>query len=210
MALVDAPGIDQSIDGVIFDYGCVLVADQTSEDQERMAAVAGVPLQDLMPAYWADRLAYDRGDLSGAQYWQANGNRCGVSFNADQIERLIDLDNRSWMHYDEPMWDWLNEVRRSGKRVAILSNMPRDLGEVLRSETDRLDRFDHITLSYQVRSAKPDRAIYEHCIQGIGTEPGRTLFLDDREANIVGGEALGIRGMRFVSRTQLFEDLNAR
>jgi putative hydrolase of the HAD superfamily len=104
------------------------------------------------------------------------------------------------MQFDEVMWDWIAQLRAAGKRVAILSNMPRDLGEALKSTTDRFQYFDHVTLSYEVRATKPEPAIYEHCLEGLGLPAKETLFLDDRIANIQGAEMLGIDSIEFLNR----------
>ena len=197
MALVN------DFEGFIFDYGGVLVHSQTAEDQARMAAIASVPPETFMEAYWADRLDYDKGLVTNVQYWSDIAKKCSIALTAQQIDNLSELDSKSWMRFDQPMWDWIDELRRAGKRVAMLSNMPRELGEALKSRTDRLDAFDQVTLSYEVRSAKPEAAIYEGCLEGLGTAPEQTLFLDDRIENVQGAEMLGIRGVQFTSRDEV-------
>jgi len=89
----------------------------------------------------------------------------------------------------------------------MLSNMPRDLGEALASQTDRLLVFDHVTVSYDIRSAKPEPTIYQHCLAGIGTAPERTIFLDDRIANVRGAESLGIHAIEFLNRDDVLSRL---
>ena len=193
-----------SYDGFIFDFGGVLVHHQTDEDRARMAAIAGVPKDTFTELYWAMRLDYDKGSLSGTEYWQ-NLAFEGAKKTLDKqaIDRIIDLDNKSWMRFDPAMWQWIDELRAAGKRIAMLSNMPLDLGTALKSQTDRLERFDQVTLSYEVRSAKPEPAIYEHCLEGLDTPPERTLFLDDRLPNVQGAEFLGIRAMQFLDRDEV-------
>ncbi len=190
-------------EGFIFDYGGVLVHHQTAGDQAKMAAIASVPQEKFTESYWSDRLGYDKGLVTNVEYWNDIAQKCGVTFNAQQIDDLSELDTESWMRFDQPMWDWIDELRRVGKRVAMLSNMPRELGEALKSRTDRLRSFDHVTLSYEVRSAKPEAVIYEECMEGIGTAPEQTLFLDDRIENVQGAEMLGIRAMQFTSRDEV-------
>lgn len=191
-------------DGFIFDYGGVLVHDQNSADKKSMASVMGVDLETFEELYWSDRLEYDRGTESGYEYWHRLASLAGKVLSPKAIEQLTELDNHSWMHFDEPMWEWVYQLRASGKPVGILSNMPRDLGDALRARTDRLERFDHVTLSYELNSVKPEAPIYEHALEGVGTEPGKTLFLDDRIANVQGAELLGIRAVQFTSRDEIF------
>lgn len=190
-------------DGFIFDYGGVLVSDQTAQDKDKMAQVLGVDTETFEELYWSDRLEYDRGSESNIEYWHRLLTKAGKSLLPETIAQLTELDNESWMHFDEPMWIWIDQLRAAGKPVAILSNMPRDLGEALKARTDRLSRFDHVTLSYEVNSVKPEAPIYEHALEGVGTEPSKTLFLDDRIANVQGAELLGIRAIQFTTRDEV-------
>ena len=192
--------IVSEFDGFIFDYGGVLVFPQTEKDQAAMAAVANIPPEQFTELYWAERDEYDKGLVSGPDYWKKIAANAGVKLTSEQIQDLTDRDSESWMKYDTVMWEWVAELRRAGKRVAMLSNMPADLGLALRSSTDRLDAFDHVTLSCDVGTVKPDAVIYEQCLEGIGTAPERTLFLDDRIANVQGAEVLGMRAIQFLDR----------
>lgn len=187
-------------DGFIFDYGGVLVFQQTQEDQAAMAAIAKISPDQFAELYWADREEYDKGAVSTAEYWGKIAAGAAVRLNPDQIQALTDRDTESWMKYDPVMWDWITELRRAGKRVGMLSNMPADLGLALRSQTDRLSVFDQVTLSFDVGAVKPDAVIYEQCLEGLGTAPDRTLFLDDRIANVQGAEVLGMRAIQFTDR----------
>ncbi len=189
-----------SYEGIIFDYGGVLATHQTDPDQARLAGIAAVPKEVFTELYWSDRQDYDKGLVSATEYWQAIAQRAGTSFAQKAIEQLIELDTLSWMQFDTVMWDWIKQLRSAGRRVAMLSNMPRELGEALKSRTDRLDQFDFVTLSYEVHSVKPEPAIYEHCLEGLGLDAEQTLFLDDRMANIQGAELLGIHAVQFTDR----------
>jgi len=189
-----------SYDGYIFDYGGVLAHHQTDAEQARLAAIAAIPQEKFSSLYWDTRLDYDKGTVTVAEYWQNIARGANKTLTAAAIEQIVDADNRSWMHFDQAMWDWIGELRAAGKRVAMLSNMPRDLGEALASQTDRLRVFDHVTVSYEIHSVKPEPAIYEHCLAGIRTAPERTIFFDDRIANVQGAEALGIHAIEFLNR----------
>jgi len=199
-----------SYEGFIFDYGGVLVLQQTDEELACMADIAGVPRESFNELYWSDRLDYDKGLLTAAEYWQALATRgAGGILTQQQIEDLVALDSQSWMHFDEVMWSWIGQLRGAGKRVAMLSNMPRELGEAIKLSTDKLALFDQVTLSYEVRAVKPEPAIYEHCLEGIGTAPDQTLFLDDKIANVQGAELLGIRAMQFLDRDDILLKLRS-
>jgi putative hydrolase of the HAD superfamily len=187
-------------DGFIFDYGKVLVTEPAEAERAKMAGIVGISLDAYDELYWRDRLDYDKGLQSAMEYWQEIAKAAGKVLTLDQVERLSELDAASWMHFDEVMWEFVAELKAAGKRVAILSNMPRDLGEMLRARTTRFAGFDHVTLSYEVKSVKPEAAIYEDCLRGIGTELKRTVFFDDKIANVKGAEMLGLAAVEFLDR----------
>ena len=194
-----------SYDGFIFDYGGVLARHQTDEEQARMAGIARLDTDKFKELYWQDRADYDKGLVSSVEYWQSIAQAAGKVLSENQIASLVESDSVSWMNFDEPMWAYVDELRSSGKRVAILSNMPRDLGEALKARTSRFAKFHHITLSYEVKSVKPEAHIYESCLEGIGTKPKRTVFFDDRIANVNGAEMLGMDGVEFLDRDSVLE-----
>src|SRR4051794_6544493 len=198
-----------SFEGFIFDYGGVLVHHQTDSDQARMAKLAGLPPELFTEKYWSDRGDYDKGLVTYPEYWTAIGRGGGKNLSLAVIDELVEIDTESWMRFDSPMWEWIDQLRAAGKRVAMLSNMPRELGEALKTRTQKLDVFDQVTLSYELHSMKPEPAIYEHCLEGIRTAPEQTLFLDDRIANVQGAELLGIRGMQFTSSEEMLLRLKA-
>jgi putative hydrolase of the HAD superfamily len=191
MALVDR------FAGVIFDYGGVLASQQTEEDARHLAKTAGIDNVRFQELYWADRLAYDRGDVTGPEYWRRIGRLGGRTLDDATVQALMELDSRSWMNFMQPMYEFAARLRSGGKRVAVLSNMPHELGEAIKAQGFGFAGFDHVTLSYEVRSAKPEAQIYENCLRGIGTPAAETLFLDDRKENIEGAKALGIDGVVF-------------
>lgn len=192
-----------SYEGFIFDYGGVLVHDQSKADRARLAAIAGVSEERFCDLYWENRLDYDKDLVTARGYWQRVGERAGTRLGAPAVEKLIELDTTSWMQFDSAMWEWIEQLRAAGKRVAMLSNMPRELGEALKTRTDRLRSFDSVTLSYEVRIAKPEAAIYEHCLEGLGLPAERALFFDDKIANVQAAELLGIRGIQFTTREEI-------
>ncbi|MFL6350989.1 MAG: HAD family hydrolase [Bryobacteraceae bacterium] len=198
-----------SYDGFMLDYGGVVVHFQSDSDQAKLAQIAGIPRDLFTELYWSERLDYDKDIISGIEYWHSIAQRSGVTLSQRVIQSLIDLDNHSWMQFDSEMWEWIDQLRAAGKRVGLISNMPRDLGEALKSSTQRLTNFDQVTLSYEIHAAKPEPAVYEHCLEGLDTPPQQTLLIDDRIENVQGAELLGIRALQFTSRDDLMLRLRA-
>jgi len=91
----------------------------------------------------------------------------------------------------------------------LLSNMPSDLVTYLRATCEWMENFVFKTFSSEVRMIKPDPAIYEHTLHGLGVSASESLFVDDREINIQAARALGMHAIQFDSIAQLREDLEA-
>ena len=63
------------------------------------------------------------------------------------------------------------------------------------------DRFDAVVVSGELRSAKPDPAVYAHALQALGAEPGDAVMVGDSLRNDVDGPvAAGLRAI-WLNRT---------
>ena len=58
--------------------------------------------------------------------------------------------------------------------------------------------FDNTFLSYEMGVMKPDTRIYTAVLNQTGMDAGRTLFVDDNEANCRAAQSLGIQAMHAV------------
>lgn len=112
-----------------------------------------------------------------------------------------------WGNANEEMVSWLRQLRHEGIKTALLSNIHPAMITYLKKNFDWLELFHIPTLSAEVRLIKPDPAIYEHTLRGLGVKADETLFVDDREINIQVARELGIHALRFRSVAQLREDL---
>jgi len=86
----------------------------------------------------------------------------------------------------------LNALRER-YRVALVSNF--DHPPHTRAMLARLDltsRFDHITISGELRIEKPDPRIFHHALDAIGCSANETLFVGDSlRADIGGAQSVG-------------------
>jgi FMN phosphatase YigB (HAD superfamily) len=103
--------------------------------------------------------------------------------------------------------EWTQQVRLSGVKTGLLSNMPIEMIRYSRRNFGWLKDFDHTTFSADVRLVKPEAAIYEHSLQGVGVAAAEALFVDDKEPNVLGARAVGIRAIQFRSPKQFGDEL---
>ena len=189
------------IKAVVFDFGGVLCFHPSAEKIAQAAEMAGVPTEDFDRALWTNRLEYDAGRVEPEDYWREVAALAG-SQSARVLESLVNLDAELWNRFDERVLAWVRTLRERGLGTAILSNLPRPLGEALKARSGFLEHFDHITFSYELRLVKPEAAIYRHAVEGLGVRAAEALFLDDRPRNIEGALEAGLQAELFASWEQ--------
>jgi putative hydrolase of the HAD superfamily len=188
---------------VIFDYGGVLCKLPEPPQIREFADACGLDEASFLKHFWHFRLAYDRGDLDGALYWRSIAKLAGVTYTPEQIERFTAMDVQLWLVLDEPMLAWNRSLRAAGFKTAILSNMPDVLGIHLKAHSALFSEFDAVTLSYEVRSAKPEAKIYRSCLAQLGVKAGDALFLDDKAVNAHAAQACGLHAITYKNRRDL-------
>lgn len=188
------------IQAVLFDYGLVLTGPPSAAAWARMQEVAGVsdPLFDT--AYWAPRLDYDRGALTGEAYWRAVGVHAGRELTTDQVKALIEADNELWTQPNQPMIDWAARLQAAGTPTGILSNLGDSMTAGVLSRLEWLAGFNHRTFSHALGIAKPHPEIYAHAIAGLGVPAAQILFVDDREDNVSGAQDAGMQVIRYTGQ----------
>jgi|SRR5580704_1582068 putative hydrolase of the HAD superfamily len=197
------------ISAVILDYGQVLVRRPTDEEFGLMAKMFNVSSQSFYKLWESSRGPYDRGDLTPEEYWLGLATQTNTSLDGKQIETLRKVEIEIWCHPYPAILDWVSQLRAAGIKTAVLSNMPWDLATHVRANFKWMEDFSFQTLSAEVRLIKPDPAIYEHTLRGLGVAAAESLFLDDREGNIRAASALGMHAIQFHSVAQLKRDLAA-
>ena len=197
------------IKAVILDYGEVLCSSPTREEWARMASLFGVEPVSFRKLWDRNRLLYDRGDLSPEAYWAAVAKDAGTQLAPEQLPLLRQWDVEMWAHENPVMVEWLKQIHSSGTRTGLLSNMPHDMIRHVRQKFAWLEHFDHQTFSAEVELIKPDTAIYEHSLRGVGAAPSEALFVDDKEPNVKGARAVGMHAIQFQSVEQFTNDLQS-
>ena len=198
-----------NITAVILDYGQVLVRCPTRSEFGRMADMFNVSFETFYHLWEASRDSYDRGDLTPQQYWLKLAEQTNTAINSEQIETLRQVEIEIWCHTYPDMLDWLKHLHAAGFKTALLSNMPLDLVQYVQANCQWMENFAFKTFSAEVRLVKPDPAIYEHTLRGLGVAAADALFVDDRETNIQAARAQGIRALQFRSIAELRKDLES-
>jgi putative hydrolase of the HAD superfamily len=193
------------IRAVIFDFGGVICFPPRPAQWQEAASFCGADPAALQAAFWTDRDGYDAGE-DARVYWRSIAARLGLAFDDVMIGGMISREIAFWSRFDDRVLRWAGDLRAAGILTGILSNLPRPLGEALKTLPGFLGHFDQVTFSYELGVLKPEAAIYHNATGGLQVAPAEALFLDDRSENVAGARASGLQAELFTS----WEDFLAR
>lgn len=97
-------------------------------------------------------------------------------------------------------------IKNRGYKTYALSNIAQEC-HVKIAQSEFFKKLDGAVLSYQVKAAKPDAAVYKHLLERYNLTASECLFIDDLPENIAGGQAMGIDGIVLTSHEQVIQDL---
>lgn len=111
---------------------------------------------------------------------------------AEYMHRILAKVRPEYAPYPE-VPEVLEELRRRGYRLAVVSNWEPDLPDVLR-RVGLLDAFEVVVASAVVGAAKPDPRIFRVALDALRLEPHTAVHVGDSyEADVQGARAAGIQ-----------------
>ena len=198
------------IRAVLFDYGQVLSRGPNVAAWERMRQTVGGSPELFHTAYWSPRHDYDRGTLSGTEFWHHVAHIVGHPGLSDSdLETLYTADIALWTDLNEAMVAWARSLHRRGVRTGILSNIGDRMEIGIRQSFEWIAAFHHCTWSHRLKMAKPELAIYRHAADGLEIAPVHILFIDDREENIDAARAVGMTAIRYTTHEAFLDEMHS-
>ncbi|MGW3433919.1 HAD family hydrolase [Streptomyces melanosporofaciens] len=132
-----------------------------------MAGLLGVEESAFAEAYWAHRDAYDLGS-SDLAYWSAVADALGVPLPPGAVDALVGAEVEIWTRLDDASRILVEDLRRRGTRLALLSNAPHALARTA-ERSDWAAHFDRLMFSADHGLAKPDPAVCQRMTALLGT-----------------------------------------
>ena len=182
---------------LLLDLGNVTVRLRGPGWQERLGAACDPPRS---PAQLMEGLVQP----GGPHHLYERGQMDGPAFHAEFQRRLgLALDYPAWLalwnDYFEPNrpMEALVARLRGQARLWALSNTNAQHLAHLKLNFRVLDTFDGITASNEAGAAKPEPAIFQAAIAGLGLAPQEILFVDDVPAYVEGARALGLQAFHY-------------
>ncbi len=166
------------IKAVIFDCFGVLVEDGWLAFLHQYAG--GLNDEQL---HYLNKL-YDLGQLSLKDFLAQVSHLTDVP--PEEVKRIITAPH----HVNEKLIDLITNLKPHYK-IGMISNAGVDLSSLFPTTTWEL--FDDTTLSFQVGALKPQPEIYQHSLERLKVKSEEAVFIDDRQYNCDGAEAVGMK-----------------
>jgi len=106
------------------------------------------------------------------------------------------------LHPNHEMIELMRELKRSGRRMAMLTNNVREWEPLWRPMLPVDEIFETVVDSGFVGCRKPEGRIYEMTLERLGLPAEVCLFVDDIEVNCEGARRAGMRAVHFVDNEQ--------
>ena len=197
------------IRAVVFDVGSVLIYESGVEARDYIAKKYGFSAAD----FWGYakknlELSY-RGELSAEDFFNGLISELGLE-GVGAEEMIADwLEIREKVsRVDDVVAESVGKLREN-YLVGILSNST-FLNERVSVRKNYCDSFAFKILSCDVGFRKPELGIYEILIEKLaerGVKASETIFVDDREENLVPARELGMKTILFEDSEQMIRDL---
>ena len=193
-----------TIKSVIFDWGGVLIEDPAPGLMQYCANALKVSKQDYIKAHSKFATDFQKGLTSEDAFWEKICSELNVpkpknpSLWAEAFEAAYVPRNDMFS-----MAAWLQE---NGYRTAVLSNT--EVPAMQLFHLQRYDMFDVTVFSCIEGVKKPGREIYELTLEKLGTVPGQSIFIDDKQEYIDGAKEVGMNTVLFQNIDQVKDELN--
>jgi putative hydrolase of the HAD superfamily len=195
-----------SFDVILFDVGGVLLTNGW-DHRERAAAAEQfkLDLDDLEARHAKVAGAWERGEIDLDRYLDAAVFYEPRSFSRDQFFDFMLAQSQLLADGAMPILAELSAT--NGCMIGALNNEARETNEFRFGKFDLRRYFKVALSSCYVGLRKPELAIYRRALDILGAPPQRVLFIDDREENVAGAAAAGMKAIRFTGELALWKEL---
>ncbi len=182
--------LPSEIDTLMFDFGGVLVNLRQERCVNAFRQLGVTHIEDYISKYSQNGLflELEKGTVSRAQFYDNLRREVGIVCSDRQID---DAWNAFLVDIPQTKLSML-ETLRAHYRVIMLSNTNEIHWQwALNAFGDVSRYFDHTYLSFQIKAAKPDRAIFDYVLRHETNMPSHIFFIDDGIKNIQTAAQLG-------------------
>lgn len=195
---------------IYFDLGNVLLLFDQQTAIQQVAELTDLSPERTEQLIFASGLQvrYEEGEITSREFYDQFCRNSGTQPAADAFWKAT-----SDIFTQNPgTFPIVRQLSSLGVGLGVLSNTCDSHWQQICSTTMLEIRplFQQAVLSFEVRSCKPNPAIYREAIRRAGCEPNQIFFVDDREENVVAAQQIGIDAVQFRDVNRLIDDLQGR
>ena len=197
------------ISAVVFDFGGVMTTSTMPERVRRYTDRFGIDWQHLADGFARYRRLMDGGFMTIEQMYDLIWADADVALSSEMQAKILEEDFASFLegYRNLRTLDWMRELKRSGYRIGILTNMPPAMAPRFKDVfADFIALADATVISGEERMFKPQRRIYDLLRSRIGLPAEELCFIDDVEANCEGARRAGWHAVRFEGNESVERD----
>jgi putative hydrolase of the HAD superfamily len=209
--------VAEPIEAVVSDFGGVLTTPLMNSFLALQDA-HGVAAEDFGKAMHAAAEAGDgenplfkleRGDVTEPQFLDILRDGFETAFgHRPELHRFSEIFFEA-LDPNEPMIDLMRECKRSGRRMAMLTNNVQEWEPLWRTMLPVDEIFETVIDSAFVGYRKPERQIYEITLERLGLSASACLFVDDLEVNCEAARELGFNAVHYREPDQAIAEVRA-
>lgn len=192
-----------------FDLGKVLLEFSVPRMCQQIGDVAGVAVERVEEVVFDSHLQgrYERGEVTTEEFYEAFCQQTGTKADC----AALTLAASDIFELNTGMLPVIGQLQAAGHRMGILSNTCAGHWEHCLARFPLLrEAFSVYALSYELKAAEPDPAIYLEAARLAGVKPNEVFYTDDLLVNVEGARAVGFDAVLYSSTAQLIRDLHER
>ncbi|MEN6575499.1 MAG: HAD family phosphatase [Phycisphaerales bacterium] len=197
--------METRIEGVLFDWGGVLIENPGPGLMSYCARALGVAVEDYTRAHNHRGEPFQKGLIPEDVFWRRVCDDLGCSL--PKQASLWGEAFRAVYVPREEAFVLARRLRKQGCKTSLLSNTEAPAMEFFLEL--RYDAFDAATFSCAEGVVKPQREIYEIAARKLGLAPDRCVFIDDKSDFVDGACKAGMKGIVYGSLAQVQQELAA-
>jgi FMN phosphatase YigB (HAD superfamily) len=205
------------VEAVTFDFWNTLMWEEPGSLREKRLEAWAEALGPQVDSAWLER-AHDAAHQEYVDSWTSGrqfrveeavehmlerlGGELGADANEAFVEGFNEGGRRAAIHPSDGVGECLEALADAGIRVGVVCDIGLTPSPVVRELLDRhglLGYFDGMSFSDEVGHYKPDPAIFEHALAGLGgIAPERAAHVGDRRrTDVSGAVAMGMAAVRY-------------
>lgn len=196
-----------TVKAIIWDMVGVLLREEDPAPRIKLAGLYGLDVKvmnDLIFSSHSAGLATN-GAISEEEHWNWVASQLGI-----QPEYLQEFQLRFWdgSKFDGKLADFIASLKQSYK-TSLLSNAWSGTRNQVVEYFGRLDIFDEVLISAEIKLAKPDPEIFWQTLNVLQVQPHEAIFVDDTLENVTAANDLGIFAIHFKTAEQAMADVRS-